>query len=73
MERHIKSIFKTDNAYNKFRDSWVELVRSNPTFNDADGTSLNTVTKLLDSMYGSSEEEDSSKGNGGKGSGSEQA
>ena len=67
MERHVKSIFETDDAYDKFRDSWIEWLRSNPTLDDADGASSNTVTKLLDSMYGSSDEEGSSKGNGGKG------
>ena len=65
MERHVKSIFETDDAYDKFRDSWIEWLRSNPTLDDADGASSNTVTKLLDSMYGSSDEEGSSKGNGG--------
>ena len=50
-----------------FRDSWIEWVRSNPTLDDAVGASSNTVTRLLDSMYGSSDEEDPSKGNGGKG------
>ena len=67
MERQIQSIFETDDAYDKFRDSWIEWVRSNPTLDDAVGASSNTVTRLLDSMYGSSDEEDSSKGNGGKG------
>ena len=67
MERHVKSIFETDDAYDKFRDSWIEWLRSNPTLDDADCASSNTVTKLLDSMYGSSDEEGSSKGNGGKG------
>ena len=65
MERHVKSIFETDDSYDKFRDSWIEWLRSNPTLDDADGASSNTVTKLLDSMYGSSDEEGSSKGNGG--------
>ena len=50
MERHVKSIVETDDAYDKFRDSWIEWLRSNPTLDDADGAS-NTVTKLLDSMY----------------------
>ena len=40
-------------------------MRSNPTLDDADGASSKTMTKLLDSMYGSSDEEGSSKGNGG--------
>ena len=66
MERQIQSIFETDDAYDKFRDSWIEWVRSNPTLDDAPTTS-NTVTRLLDTMYGSSDEEDSSRGNGGKG------
>ena len=66
MERQIQSIFETDNTYDKFRDSWIEWVRSNPTLDDAPTTS-NTVTRLLDTMYGSSDEEDSSRGNGGKG------
>ena len=50
MERHTQSIFETDDAYDKFRDSWIEWLRSNQTLDDADGAS-NTVTKLLDSMY----------------------
>lgn len=56
MERQIQSIFETDDAYDKFRDSWIEWVRSNPTLDDAPTTS-NTVTRLLDTMYGSSDEE----------------